>query len=235
VRHRMIVPAVCAVFTAVAATGCVESSQYFRPTEHVYGETAHGFDEAIYNLVGPFGPFGEAKVWSSGAFSENGNSVLHATIELHNTSGVPIVVQPDQLRLDPVRVGAHLLRDLGPKERQALSVAPGAFGVVQLHYVLPPEVSPGQVSSFGLRWRVQNGPQSYTQHTPFVEHVRRYANMSYPPTYGYGYGYFCNPYDPFCRGPYGYGGFGYGSAWNGGGSSEPGERGGAGRQVIRSR
>jgi hypothetical protein len=222
VRHALIL---CAV---VWATGCAESSQFFRPTEHVYGETPHGFDEAIYNMVGPFGPFGEAKVWSDGAFSEHGDSVVHATLELHNTSGVPLVVRPEQLRLDPVRVGSHLLHDFAPIEKQALSVAPGAFGTVELRFVLPPDIRPGEVSSFGLRWSVQNGPQSYSQRTPFTEQVRRFANGAYPPTYGFGYGYFCNPFDPFCRGPYGYGAGGVVVAPGGAGGYAP-------RQVIRSR
>jgi hypothetical protein len=183
------------------ATGCAESQQYFRPTEHVYGETPQGYHEAIYTLVGPFGPFGEAKLWSGGAFREHGQTVVHASLDLHNTSGAPIVIDPANLRLDPVRIGSSLLRDLPPVESRRLSVAPGAFGTVRMTFLLPPEVMPGEVSSFGLNWKVVNGPQSYVQRTPFTEEYRSYA-YAYPPSYGWGYGYYCTVYDPFCRGAY---------------------------------
>jgi hypothetical protein len=195
VRHWLIL---CVL---VSAAGCVENQQYFRPTEHVYGETAGGDHEAIYTLVGPFGPFGEAKVWSGGAFRENGRTIVHATLDLHNTSGVPIVIDPANLRLDPVRIGATLLRDAPALESRPLSVAPGAFGTVHMTFLLPPDVLPGEVSSFGLRWKVVNGPQNYVQRTPFTEEYRGYG-YAYPPLYGWGYGYYCSMYDPFCRGPY---------------------------------
>jgi hypothetical protein len=186
------------------SAACAENHQYFRPTERVSGHTAGGEAEALYALNGPFGPFGEAKVWSAGAFRDQGRTVLHVAIELHNTSGVLIEVDPAQVRLDPVRVGQRLIHGLRPAETQRLSVAPGAFGEVRLHFVMPDSVRPAQVSSFGVRWQVQNGPQSYSQITPFLEQYRGYA---YHPAslYGFGYGYFCSPYDPFCRpGGYGY-------------------------------
>jgi hypothetical protein len=215
----------CAVVGAVGVAGCAESRQYFRPTEHVYGETLRGDREAIYNLVGPRGPFGEAKVWSHGAFREEGATVLHATIDIHNTSGAEIVVDPQRIRLEPVRVGADLLHDFAPVERQALSIAPGAFGSVRLRFVLPASIHPAQVSSFGLHWQVDNGPQKYTQTTPFLEESGHYGYYGYPAAYGVAYGYGCSWADPFCR-PYGFGsyGFGYGYGYGGGGY---GVRGGA--------
>jgi hypothetical protein len=203
VRQSIVVGVVASL---VLVVGCAENRQYFRPTEHVYGETMHGQKEAIYTLVGPSGPFGEAKVWSPGAFRENEAALIHVKLDLHNTSGVPIVVQPERIHLDPVRIGEQLLRDLRPIETQALSIAPGAFGQVHLRFALPPGTRAGEVSAFGLRWQVQNGPQSYSQLTPFLEDAGRYG-PAYPPVYGYGYGYLCSPYDPFCgRGYYGYGG-----------------------------
>jgi hypothetical protein len=189
----------------VCATGCAENRNFFRPTEHVYGSTVHGYDEAIYQLVGAVGPFGEAKVWSSGAFRKDGQNVLNVHLDLHNTSGVPIVVDPKQVRLDPVRIGAQLLRNIPPVEPQPVAIAPGGFGHVKLHFILPPDTRPGRISSFGLRWQAQNGPQAYSQLTPFTEERNSYA-YPYAPTYGYGYGVYCTPYDPFCvRGPYGLG------------------------------
>lgn len=235
------------IVCVIGLIGCAESRQYFRPTEHVYGETVRGEREAIYNLVGPLGQFGEAKVWSRGAFREDGQTIVFTTIELHNTSGSPLLVDPQRIRLDPVRAGAELLHDFPPVERQVLSVAPGAFGSVRLRFVLPPDVPPGKVSSFGLRWEVKNGPQSYSQRTPFLEDRGGRAYAAYPPpTYGWnyglygygGYGGFGYGYggcwgDPLCRGPYGYGpGFGVGAGpINGGPISPPRPS----RDVIRTR
>src|SRR5262245_61736723 len=169
----------CAI---VLAVGCAENRQYFRPTEHVYGQTMQGHPEAIYSLAGQLGPFGEAKVWSSGAFREGDGALLHVRLDLHNTSGAPILIHPDQIRLDPVRIGNTLLHDISPVERQALAVAPGAFGRVSLSFALPVGVRAGEVSAFGLRWSVTNGPQSYAQVTPFLEDHGRYASR-YPPVY----------------------------------------------------
>jgi hypothetical protein len=199
----------CALFSLL---GCAESRQYFRPTEHVYGQTVRGEHEAIYNLVGSFGQFGEAKVWSRGSFLEDGDAVVYATIDLHNTSGVPIIIDPQDVRLDPLRAGDALLRDIAPLERKRLSVAPGAFGSVRLSFAMPRGVVPGQISSFGLRWKVQNGPQTYAQRTPFIEERGGYYYANHP---GMGWGagmYGCGWGNPWCAGGYGmYGrGFGYG-------------------------
>lgn len=198
----------------IGLMGCAESRQYFRPTEHVYGQTVRGEREAIYNMVGSFGPFGEAKVWSRGSFLEDGQPLVYVTIDLHNTSGVPIIIDPQDARLDPLRAGEALIRDVAPLEHKRLSVAPGAFGSVRLSFALPNSVVPGQISSFGLRWKVQNGPQSYAQRTPFIEERgSNYYYAGYPaPAYGYGFGqYGCGWNNPWCTGAYGYGmGFGLG-------------------------
>jgi hypothetical protein len=199
----------------IGLMGCAESRQYFRPTEHVYGQTVRGEGEAIYNMVGSFGPFGEAKVWSRGSFLEEGEAVVYATIDLHNTSGVPIIIDPQDVRLDPLRAGESLLRDIAPLERKRLSVAPGAFGSVRLSFAMPPGVVPGQISSFGLSWKVQNGPQTYSQRTPFIEERGGYGGYYYAgyPSSMYGFGvYGCSWGNPWCNGGYGYGrGYGIGA------------------------
>ena len=187
----------------IGLMGCAESRQYFRPTEHVYGQTVRGEREAIYNMVGSFGPFGEAKVWSRGSFLEDGEAVVYVTIDLHNTSGVLIIIDPQDVRLDPLRAGEALLRDVAPLEHKRLSVAPGAFGSVRLSFALPNRVVPGQISSFGLRWKVQNGPQHYAQRTPFIEERgNNYYYSGHPaPAYGYGFGmYGCGWDNPWCAG-----------------------------------
>lgn len=201
----------------IGLMGCAESRQYFRPTEHVYGQTVRGEREAIYTMAGAFGQFGEAKVWSRGSFLENGEAVVYVTIDLHNTSGVPIIIDPQDVRLDPLRAGNNLIRNVAPLERKRLSVAPGAFGSVQLSFAMPRDVVPGQISSFGLRWKVQNGPQQYTQRTPFIEERGNYYYSGHPAMYGYGMGmgmgvgmYGCGWGNPWCAGPYGWYGRGYG-------------------------
>jgi hypothetical protein len=192
----------------LCASGCVENRQYFRPTEHLFGETPRGESEAIYQLVGPIGPFGEAKVWSAGAFREQGRTVLHASLEVHNTSGVAIEIDAKEMHLDPVRAGKRLLREIPSLPSPVVGIAPGQSGHVELRFVLPGDIRPGHVSGFGLRWEVKNGPQAYTMLTRFAEDRSRFAS-EYPPTYGYGYGVYCTPFDPFCeRGAYGWGAVG---------------------------
>jgi hypothetical protein len=203
--HRLL-----PVISALALAGCAASRVYFQPTEHVRGTTDQGFREAIYPLVGPHGPFGEAKVWSRGAYRGPGNrTVIHLGIEIHNTSAAPIVLDARDVRLDPVRTDDGALPNLAPAEQEILSVPPAAIAQARFHFVLPASTSPGDVYAFRARWRVTSSGQTYSQYTPFIE---RYGHYAYAPGYygGYYY-YYCDPFDPWCFGPgpyyYPYGGF----------------------------
>jgi hypothetical protein len=198
-----------ALISVLLLGGCAASRQYFQPTERVRGVTIQGYRESIYPLMGPHGHFGEAKLWSRGAYrGPGGLTVVHVSIEIHNTSGAHIELAATDVRLDPVRTDDGVLTDVAPAETSRFAVAPGTIVEERFHFVLPAGTTPGEVSAFRVRWRVTNAGQTYSQHTPFVEHYWRYG---YGPRYGYGYHYFCDPFDPFCFGPgYGYYGPTYG-------------------------
>lgn len=193
------------LISALLLGGCGASRQYFQPTERVRGTTLQGYPEAIYELVGPSGQFGEAKVWSRGAYrGPNKTTVVHASIEIHNTSAAPIQLRSADVRLDPVRTDDGVLTEIKPAEARDYEIPPGAIRELRFHFVLPAGTSPGEVSAFRLRWSVTSAGRSYSQHTPFVEEYRRYGYYGYGPPYPYHY--FCDPFDPFCfyRGPYYY-------------------------------
>jgi hypothetical protein len=198
-----------ALLVAVSFSGCAASRQYFQPTERVRGSTLQGYPEAIYELVGPAGPFGEAKVWSRGSYrGPNKATVVHVSIEIHNTSAVPTQLNAADVKLDPVRTRDGVLAGVTPAENGVYSVPPGTIREARFHFVLPPGTSPGDVRGFRVGWSVSNAGHPYPQQTPFIPEVQSsyygYAGM-------YPYHYFCDPFDPFCfyRGPYYYP-YGYG-------------------------
>jgi hypothetical protein len=196
----------------LVASGCAYNRQYFRPTERVRGQTMQGYHESFYELVGPGGRFGEAKIWSAGAYRNGDDSVIEVTLEVHNTSGKPIDISAQDLRLDPVRGSNGELRDVPAAETGTFTVGPEARASVRVHFLLPRGWLPGQVQRFGFEWKVKNVDQSYAQATPFREVVPAY----YGPPPGYLYYnsvYPCSPYDVSCVGFYGswpYGPPGYG-------------------------
>jgi hypothetical protein len=195
------------------ASGCAYNRQYFRPTERVRGQTMQGYAESFYGLVGSKGRFGEAKVWTSGAYRKADRTVIEVVLELHNTSGQTIEVSADDLRLDPVVGSNGELRQVPPAETGTFSSGPESHATVHVHFLLPDGWSPGHVRKFGFQWKVKNGDQTYAQATPFRE-----EEPYYPATPGYLYYdpvYACSPYDMHCVGFYGgwpyYGGsYGYG-------------------------
>ena len=186
---------------AIVLGGCAHNRQYFRPTERVRGQTVQGYHEAFYELVGAQGRFGEAKVWSLGAYRRAGESVVEVTLDVHNTSAQPIEVSAKDLMLDPVRTRSRTLRQLAPAETGVFKVQPEQRASVVAHFLLPDGILPGEVMSFGFGWRVKNVAQTYAQATPFREESAFYP----PPSSGYIYYspvYACSPYDVHCVGFY---------------------------------
>lgn len=196
----------------IAASGCAYNRQYFRPTERVRGQTVQGYQESFYDLIGSRGRFGEAKVWSVGAYRHGDDSVVDVTLELHNTSGKPIEVSARDLRLDPVRGSKGELRQLAPAETGTFRVGPESRASLRVHFALPDAWLPGHVRSFNFVWKVKNVEQSYAQATPFREEESYY--LALPPGYlHYSAVYPCSPYDVHCVGFYSdwpYSGYGYG-------------------------
>jgi hypothetical protein len=174
-------------------TGCGAARQYFEPSERVTGQTENGYSQALYPLAGPRGPFGEATLWSRGAYrADDGRTVVQIGFSLHNTSDAPIELRGAELRIGTMRTDDALLSELVPADGTVLSVPPQGIGEAQFHFVLPPGVDPREVRAFRLRWAVYGKHAAYRQRTVFLE-VR--ARESYPPPYAAGYP--CWPYGPY--------------------------------------
>ena len=173
--------------------GCATGRQYFEPSERVQGQTVQGHKVAIYALTGASGVFGEAKVWSHGAYeAEDERSVVHVGLEIHNTGAVPVELRPGELRLDVLDEDGGPLRGLSPQDGGAArTVAPGAIEDMSFLFELPPGVEPRDAVALRLHWRVHAGDQLYAQRTPFVEEIERRANAR-----AY-FGYPCWPYGPY--------------------------------------
>lgn len=193
----------------LALCGCAASRQYFEPSERVQGQTVQGYKVAIYALTGPAGVFGEAKVWSHGAYKTgDGSSVVHVGLEIHNTGKTPIELRPSELRLDVMDDERGPLRGLAPEDGGARVFAPGTIGDASFLFELPGGLAPSDLVALRLHWQVHAGEQHYAQRTPFIEEhePQPYAGAYYS-------GYPCWPYGPYdCMymRPYGYG---YGSLY----------------------
>lgn len=185
----------------VTLGGCAYNRQYFRPTERVRGQTLQGYHEAFYELVGPQGRFGEAKVWSLGAYRQGDDSVMEVTLELHNTSAQPIEISATDLTLSPVRTSSTVFKKVAAAETGVFQVKPESHATLKVHFVLPPGVLPGAVNAFRFAWKVRNAQQSYAQTTPFLEESAFYPQPDHAYIY-YSSVYPCWPYDPYCVGFY---------------------------------
>ena len=183
---------------ALAGSGCAAGTRYFEPAERVQGQTVQGYRLAIYPLQGPQGAFGEAKIWSSGARESGDRTRVHVGFELHNTSGAPLTMDANDVRLD-VRTPSGALKALPPAAAQAHSVAAGALADIDWEFDLPPGVQPADVDALRVHWRVNTPTQSYEQRTPFVREVQTESAWVFPP-----YSYPCWPYGPYdCSYAYG--------------------------------
>jgi len=189
------------VLTLLTLAGCAHNRQYFRPTERVRGETLQGYAEAFYELVGSQGRFGEAKVWSVGAYKRGDQSVVEVTLDVHNTSAKPVEISAKDLVLDPVRTREGNLTKLPAAETGVFKVQPESRASVRVHFLLPAGLVPGEVRSFGFNWRVKNVEQTYAQATPFREEMA-YAPPPYRGDLYYHSVYPCSPYDMSCVGFY---------------------------------
>lgn len=185
--------------------GCAASHQYFEPTEHARGRTLRGFQEAMYELMGPHGQFGEAKVWSHGAYRHDGGTAVQVAMEIHNTSGTPFELHAKDVRLAPVRTDEGVIQSVAPVEDSDYVFAPGSIGEVSYHFVMPPGISPGDMNGFRVLWALRSNEFTYGQATPFVREREYYYYAPHWPSYYYGYPYYpygfvCDPFDPFCFG-----------------------------------
>ena len=148
---------------AIAFAGCAASQQYFEPTERVEGRTQEGRKLATYPLEVGQGSLGEVKVWSEGAYETKGDETLvRIGLEVHNTSGAPIELKPGDLNLEVNAKDYGPISGLRPEGDSAQAVPPGTVAEVRPTFALPPGISPSDIDSMRLHWRVQaNGLSSH--------------------------------------------------------------------------
>jgi hypothetical protein len=189
--------------SAAAIGGCAAQPQYFEPTERVEGRTLEGFEAAFYQLQGPTGDFGQAKLWSTGAVEGKVDGVPRTIIEVHyqiqNRGSYPVSVDARRLALRTVETRSGRFQNVPAAGVTGdTTISPGAVGEGFAIFTLPPEVKPTEVVAFNVRWSVEGGPQRYSDLTPFTQVP---SGVWYTPAY----------YDPFWGwGPYGDGLYGYG-------------------------
>jgi hypothetical protein len=175
---------------AAALCGCAASHQYFEPAERVQGQTVQGDKVAIYALTARGKNFGEAKIWSQGAYeTDGGGNVVHVGIEVHNTGDVPIELRARELLLDIMDEDHGPVRGLRTADTSVRVIAPSAIADGNYLFALPPAVAPRNVVALRLHWRVHASDQTYAQRTPFVEE----REGPYSPYYDYP----CWPYGPY--------------------------------------
>ena len=164
----------------LALCGCAAGPQYFEPAERVQGQTIHGDSVAIYRLTAAGRQFGEAKLWSQGAYETDGKrNVVHVGFEIHNTGELPIELRANDLRLDVMDDDRGPLSGLRSREGNALQIAPGAIADASFLFELPPGLAPRNLIALRLHWNVHAGDKSYAQRTPFVE--QSYVALYEPP------------------------------------------------------
>jgi hypothetical protein len=187
----------------VAAAGCASSRQYYQPTEAAGGTTMEGYQVASYDLTGPQGALGEAKLYSPGAqYGESPTgkqTVIDVAVEVENTGSVPASIDGRDIILESVQLKKGMLKDVRPTDTSGdRTIPPDQVGTLHAYYVLPEGISPGDVKAFRVRWSVRADGLRYTEFTPFAQ-TPEYA-YAYVPSFGYYYP-FLPPsysfYDPF--------------------------------------
>jgi hypothetical protein len=168
----------------LALAGC-GGSQLFEATGHATGVSPQGLAAAEYDLWGPYGNTGEARVWSTGAYdgAVDGTpaTIIHVVIDLQNNGETPMTLT--DLRLESAEVDGLRLRDLPPVRVDGSNVVtPGGESRVDAYFAVSNHIDPDDLSGFRVRWNVQQGQRSYAQRTPFMQ-APRYALEPYPYIY----------------------------------------------------
>jgi len=165
------------LFVGLALAGCA-SSQQFTPTDRVTSLSPAGYPAAEYDVDSTLGEFSDAKVWSRGAYSQEiageKRTVVHVGFEIENHMNQPIQFDARGVRLDSLNTDDKAVAPgelapgwvqgnptLGAQDSQRLDV----------YFVLPTDVSPGDVDGFRVRWALNGALQHYSQKTPFLKEV----------------------------------------------------------------
>ena len=193
---------------AIAAFGVLlgcEPDVAFRPAERATATSPSGYSAADYDIMGPYGHFADAKVWSRGAYEADMKGdehiVIHVGFIIENSLDRPIVLDESQLVLDSVTIEGERTLDRRPDWLEGdVEIPPGSEREVHVYFVLgtDDELEPWDIDAFRARWVLRDveGRLRYSQRTPFLP--RR-------PDVDRATGYYYSPfYDPFYHGPHYY-------------------------------
>ncbi len=158
---------------ALALAGCA-GPEYFRPSESATAVSPQGFAAAQYAVLIGGNALGDAKVWSSGAYREKsadgGRTVVRVGFSLENNGHEPMWLDIRGIELDSATADGRVLAPVRPiRVSGSPDVAPGGDGEVHATFELPPDVKPGKIDSFRVRWTVRAPDGEYAQRTPFLE------------------------------------------------------------------
>lgn len=191
---RRVGLALALVSTATCGAGPEHES--FVPLERPHGQTLEGYTEAVYDLSGEDGRFGEAKVWSRGAYldPEGQDTLLHVGLDFENGGPNTIFLNPARVRLESVQTSDQVLRDVPPIEpREISTIPPESTGRVELLFALARPIRPAEVQAFRVAWSVRSNGQRFSEFTPFA---RSEPATYYVPVRAYYYPYY-PAYYPF--------------------------------------
>jgi hypothetical protein len=182
--------------------GCATTQEHeiFVPLERAQGQTLEGYTEALYDISGPGGRFGEVKVWSRGAYTspEADKPLIHVGFDVDNRSEEALELAPEQIRLESVQTGEQVLRDIKALSPPSIAtIAPDSTGRIELVFALPAHVRPSQVQAFRVAWAVESDGYAFKEFTPFARTAK--AEI-YVPVHAYFYPYHSHyypHYDPF--------------------------------------
>jgi hypothetical protein len=194
-----------ALAVLLAACTSATTRETVRPTENVVTEE-QGELAAAYQLGSDVEQFGEAKVWSMGAYEAKvggqERTVIRVGFEIDNTSNEAISFNPTNTKIATLKVDGGEISDLPVAKTQGrYLIHPRSTGRIDAYFVLPEGVQPQNVDSFTLFWSVAAGGAAYSEFTPFEEDTDYgyYADRPFYGPYPYAYDPFYDPlyYDPW--------------------------------------
>src|SRR5690606_12560623 len=159
------------VILALLVVGCA-GTQRFDAAERATGLSPQGYGAAEYEIWGPTGNAGEARVWATGAYKANVDgremTVIEVVLEIENNG--PDAMAISELRLDSADADNVEIRDLAPVRVEGPGiVAPGDDERVRVYFAIPERFDPEDIADFRLRWSLQQGERTYAQRTPFLQ------------------------------------------------------------------
>jgi len=192
------------VLCGIALSGCASQRQTVVPSA-IFVETEAGYRASLVPLVPDRARWGEAMVWSRGAFRERNGTrrpVIHVGVRVTNSSGAPLATNPSAARISVNPGEEDELPELQPDSavRGETVIGAGESGEVALIFPLPDSFSPSQVDAFTFRWPIASVGETATVMARFVERLpypRPGPYWWYEP-YPYGWPYYYGP-SPYYR------------------------------------